>query len=289
MKIGAFSFNTEYTMRADRLARALEERGFESFWLPEHTHIPVPPDGIVKSPLGDELPVEYRHMSDPFAGLAAAAAVTSRLILGTSICLINQHHPIVLAKQVATLDRLCDGRLIFGIGAGWNVPEMANHGIEFADRWKQAIERLDALKALWTQEQPRFAGEFVRFGPLWCYPKPLQQPHPPIALGTLDTPFGRAQVAKHADGWLPLTFDVATAKRSIDDVRARMRALGRDDSKLSVSLFFLEDKEQTRDTLRASRDTGVERAILRLPIGEDSLVLAALDRYAELAAPLRNG
>ena len=281
MKVGVLSFNTEYTMRADRLARALEERGFESLWLPEHTHIPIPPDGIVRSPLGEELPVEYRHMSDPFAGLAAAAAVTSRLRLGTGICLINQHHPIVLAKQVATLDRLSDGRFIFGVGAGWNVDEMGNHGVGFADRWKQTAERLEALKVLWTQEQPRFAGEFVRFDPLWSYPKPVQRPYPPIVLGTLDTPFGRAQVARHADGWLPLTFDVGHAKRSIDDVRARMRALGRDDSKLAVSLFFLEDKEQTADTLRAARDLGVERAILRLPVAAESVVLARLDRYAE--------
>jgi len=287
VKVGVFSFNTEYTLRADRLARAAEERGFESLWLPEHTHIPAPADGMVETPLGGELPVEYRHMSDPFAGLAAAAAVTSKLILGTSICLINQHHPIVLAKQVATLDRLCDGRFIFGVGAGWNVVEMQNHGVEFADRWPQAIERLAALKALWTQEQPRFAGKFVRFDSLWSYPKPIQQPHPPIVLGTLDTPFGRAQVAKHADGWLPLTFDVRRAKQSIDDVRARMRALGRDDAKLAVSLFFLEDKEQNEDTLRAASDLGVERAILRLPIGADSLVLASLDRYAELAARVR--
>lgn len=280
MKVGVCSFNTEYTLRADRLARAAEERGFESLWLPEHTHIPAPPDGIVQMPLGGELPVEYRHMSDPFCALSAAAAVTSKLILGTSVCLINQHHPIVLAKQVATLDRLCDGRFIFGVGAGWNVVEMGNHGVEFADRWKQATERLDALKALWTQEQPRFAGKFVRFDPLWCYPKPLQQPHPPIVLGTLDTPFGRAQVAKHADGWLPLTFDVKRAKQSIDDVRTRMRALGRDDSKLAVSLFFLEDKEQSEDTLREARDLGVERVILRLPVADDSVVLARLDRYA---------
>ncbi len=286
MKIAVFSFNTEYTLRADRLARAAEERGFESLWLPEHTHIPAPPDGFVRSPAGDELPVEYRHMSDPFLGLAAAAAVTTKLALGTCICLINQHNPIGLAKQVATLDRLCDGRLIFGVGAGWNVVEMQNHGVAFADRWKQAAERLEALKAIWTQERASFSGKFVHFDPLWSYPKPVQQPHPPILLGTLDTPFGREQVAKHADGWLPLTFDVRKTKKSIDDVRARMRAHGRDDSKLAVSLFFLEDKQQPDDALRAARDLGVERAILRLPAHGDARVLAALDRYAELAARL---
>jgi probable F420-dependent oxidoreductase len=286
VKLGVMSFNTEYTLRADRLGRAAEERGYESIWLPEHTHIPIPPDGVVRSPLGEELPVEYRHMSDPFAGLAAAAAVTTRLRLGTCICLVNQHHPIVLAKQVATLDRLSDGRFIFGVGAGWNVPEMQDHGVEFADRWKQAVERVEALKAIWTQERASFAGRFVRFGPLWQYPKPVQQPHPPVVLGTLDTPFGREQVARHADGWLPLTFDVARTKKSIEDVRARMRKHGRDDSKLAVSMLFLEEKDQTDDNLRAARDLGVERAILRLPVQEDAVVLRHLDRHASAIPPL---
>jgi len=280
MKLGLMSFNTEYTMRADRLARAAEERGFESLWLPEHTHIPIPADGVVRSPLGEELPVEYRHMSDPFAGLSAAAAVTKRLTLGTCICLINQHHPIVLAKQVATLDHLSDGRFIFGVGAGWNVPEMQNHGVEFADRWQQAIERVEAVKAIWTQERASFSGNWVRFGPMWQYPKPVQKPHPPIVLGTLDTPFGREQVARHADGWLPLTFEVSRTKRSLDDVRARMRKHGRDDSKLAVSLLFLEEKDQTKDALAAARDLGVERAILRLPVEAEPKVLAFLDKHA---------
>jgi probable F420-dependent oxidoreductase len=286
MKLGVMSFNTEYTLRADRLARAAEERGFESLWLPEHTHIPIPPDGVVHSPLGEELPVEYRHMSDPFAGLSAAAAVTTRLRLGTCICLVNQHHPIVLAKQVSTLDLLSDGRFIFGVGAGWNVPEMQDHGVEFGDRWRQALERVEALKAIWTQERASFSGRFVRFGPMWQYPKPVQKPHPPIVLGTLDTPFGREQVARHADGWLPLTFEVSRTKRSIDDVRARMRKHGRDDTKLAVSLLFLEEKDQTEDALRAARDLGAERAILRLPVEADGRVLAFLDRQATWVARL---
>src|SRR5215510_9121574 len=284
MKLGVFSFNTEYTLRADRLAAAAEQRGFESFWVPEHTHIPVPADGVVRSPLGDVLPEEYKHMSDPFVSLAAAAAATRTIRLGTSICLINEHHPIVLAKEVATLDRLCDGRFIFGVGAGWNVGEMAHHGVRFEDRWRETAERIEALKVLWREEQPSFAGRFVRFDKLWLHPKPLQEPHPPIVLGTLDTPFGRQQVARLGDGWLPLTFELPRAKRSIEDVRARMRALGRDDTKLAISLFFLEDKEQPASVLRAARDLGVERAILRLPVATDAEVLGRLDRYAALVS-----
>jgi probable F420-dependent oxidoreductase len=282
MKLGVFGFNTEYTIRADRLARAVEERGLESLWLPEHTHIPAPPDGVVRMVDGRELPREYRHMSDPFLGLAAAAAVTTRIVLGTSICLVNQHHPISLAKRVATLDRLCGGRFVFGVGAGWNVAEMNNHGVAFEDRWRQLTERLDALKVLWRDERARFAGKFVRFDDVWLYPKPVQRPHPPILLGTLDTPFGRGLVAKHADAWLPIAFNLEATRASIADVRARMRALGRDDAKLAVSVLFLAEREQSEATLAATRELGAERAILRLPVSDEATVLRTLDRYAAM-------
>jgi probable F420-dependent oxidoreductase len=288
MQIGLFSFHTEYTMAPDQLAREAEARGFESLWLPEHTHIPVPEDGgdVVLDPTGGVLPVEYRHMSDPFVGLAAAAAVTK---LGTAICLINQHHPIVLAKQVSTLDRISRGRFLFGVGAGWNKVEMAHHGVDFDDRWPQVRERIEALRTLWREERPGFDGRFVKFAPSFQYPKPVQQPHPPIVLGTLDTPFGRAQVAKHGDGWLPLTFSVKRTKASIDDVKARMRALGRDPDALQVSMFMLEDRERTVDELRAARDTGVARAIVRLPVADDDAVLRRLDALAAVQRALANG
>ena len=251
MQLGVFTFNTEYTMRPDKLAVAAEERGFDSFWVPEHSHIPVPDDGsdTIVGPGGTGMPREYRHMSDPWVTLAAAAAVTKRIKLGTAITLVNEHHPINLAKAVATVDVLSNGRVIFGVGAGWNVREMADHGVKFEDRWPQLVERVGAIKALWTEERSSYYGKFVRFDPLWSYPKPIQRPHPPIALGTLDTPFGRSQVAKHGDAWLPLTFDVETTRASIDDVKTRMRALGRDPAKLDISLFFLDAKEQDRATL----------------------------------------
>lgn len=289
MHIGVFSFNTEYSMRADRLARAAEQRGFESLWVPEHTHIPVPgkdepADPVTGMPLAGNgmffLPEEYRHMSDPFTTLAAAAAVTERIRLGTCVCLINQYHPINLAKHVATLDRLSDGRFVFGIGAGWNVAEMGHHGVGFEQRWQQLRERLAALRTLWAKDRASFAGEYVHFAESWQYPKPLSPAGPPVVLGTLNTAFGRSQVARHADGWLPLTFDVDETARSVADVHARMRALGRDPDKLEVSLFFLADEMQSDDTLAKARDTGAARAIMRLPVGDDSVVLKALDAYA---------
>jgi probable F420-dependent oxidoreductase len=282
MHLGVFSFNTEYTMRADELARAVEERGLESLWLPEHTHIPAPPDGVVKMVDGRELPREYRHMSDPFLGLAAAAAVTKTLVLGTSICLVNQHHPISLAKRVATLDHLCGGRFVFGVGAGWNVAEMNNHGVAFDARWRQLTERLEALKTLWRDERARFAGEFVRFDDVWLYPKPVQRPHPPILLGTLDTPFGRGLVAKHADAWMPIALNLEATAQGIADVRERMKRAGRDETKLSISALFLAEREQSEATLAAAAKLGVSRAILRLPVAGESEVLRTLDRYAAM-------
>lgn len=288
MRIGLFSFHTEYTMAPDRLAIEAEARGFESLWLPEHTHIPVPEDGgdVVRDPTGGVLPVEYRHMSDPFVGLAAAAAVTERLLIGTAICLVNQHHPIVLAKQVSTLDRISHGRFIFGVGAGWNKVEMGHHGIRFEDRWAQVRERVDAMRTLWREPRPAYDGRFVQFAPSFQYPKPVQQPHPPIVLGTLDTPFGRAQVAKYGDGWLPLTFDVARTGASVDDVKARMRTLGRDPDALQVSLFMLEDRERPLAEFVRARATGAARAIVRLPVADDDAVLRRLDALAKIAITL---
>ena len=293
MQIGVFSFNTEYGMRADRLARAAEERGFESLWVPEHTHIPVPGPGYPHHPdtgmplAGNGefyLPEEYRHMSDPFTTLAAAAAVTTRLRLGTCVCLINQHHPINLAKHVATLDHLSDGRYIFGIGAGWYEPEMAHHGVALKTRWRELRERLTAVRTLWGNERARFEGEFVRFAESWQYPKPLAPQGPPVTLGTLDTPFGRSQVARYGDGWLPLTFEVEQTERSIADIHAQMRELGRDPDTLEVSLFFLADEVQSAATVARARDTGATRAILRLPVTGDAGVLKVLDEYARLVA-----
>jgi probable F420-dependent oxidoreductase len=288
MQLGVFSFNTEYTMRPDRLARAAEERGFDSLWVPEHTHIPVPKagepadpvTGMPLSPANFFLPEEYRHMSDPFTSLAAAAAATTTIKLGTCVCLINQHHPINLAKQIATLDRLSDGRFIFGIGAGWNVGEMGHHGVQFDTRWRELRERLQALRCLWSQDRASFAGEFVNFDDLWQYPKPVKESGPPVVLGTMDTAFGRRQVAHHGDGWLPLTFDIDETRRSIADIHAQMKALGRDPDALDVSLFFLEDEIQTAEAIAKARDTGAARAIMRLPVADETAVLKVLDGYA---------
>jgi probable F420-dependent oxidoreductase len=200
MKLGILMFATDYAIRPDELARACEERGFESVWFPEHTHIPA--SRRSPWPVGGELPRDYWHTYDLFVSLMAAAAATRTIKLGSGICLVIERDPIVLAKEVASVDQLSGGRLLFGIGGGWNAEEMAHHGTPFTRRWKILRERIEAVKLIWTQEAAEYHGEFVNFDPLWSYPKPLQQPHPPILLGTLSTQ-GLQRVVRYCDGWIP--------------------------------------------------------------------------------------
>ena len=181
MKIGATIFATDYCIALTELAPALEERGFESLFVPEHTHIPT----SRRSPWqgGAELPREYSHTLDPFVALSAAAAVTSTLRLGTGICLVTERDPIVTAKAVASLDLVSGGRFDFGIGAGWNAEEMEHHGTRFETRFRVMEDRVKAMQAIWAQDEASYEGEFTSFEPSWSWPKPVQKPHPPILLG----------------------------------------------------------------------------------------------------------
>ncbi|MFN0122662.1 MAG: TIGR03619 family F420-dependent LLM class oxidoreductase, partial [Blastocatellia bacterium] len=181
MDFGAQIFPTEYTIQPMELARELEARGFESVWFPEHTHIPA--NRRTPYPLGGDLPKEYWHSYDPFLALTAAAAVTEKLKLATGICLMIERDPITTAKEVATLDRISNGRAIFGIGGGWNAEEMENHGTNFKKRWRLLRERILAMKEIWTKDAAEYHGEYVNFDPIWSYPKPVQKPHPPILMG----------------------------------------------------------------------------------------------------------
>jgi probable F420-dependent oxidoreductase len=181
MKVGVYYFAVDYGIDIVELAAALEQRGFESLFVPEHTHIPV--NRKTPSPTGGELPPRYAHLHDPFVALSFTAAVTKKLRLGTGICLIPERDPIVTAKCVASLDQLSGGRFEFGIGGGWNVEEMENHGARYNTRFKLMCERVLAMKALWTQEEAEYHGDMVDFAKVWSWQKPAQQPHPPILLG----------------------------------------------------------------------------------------------------------
>jgi len=284
MKFGVISFNTEYTIRADELAKAAEERGLESVWFPEHTHIPA--SRRTPYPGGGPLPKEYIHMSDPFASIAAAAVVTKRILLGTGICLVAQHEPLALAKTVATVDRLSNGRFLFGIGAGWNEDEMENHGVPSKRRWRVTREHVEAMRQLWTQEEASYEGEFVKFERVWSYPKPVQKPHPPVILGTFGSPQGRQRVADFGDGWIPIElFHGDKLRADIADLRERLRKNGRDPQSVPISMFDIY--EISANDLARFRDMGVvERAISRCPTEDRATVLRWLDGYAEIARKL---
>jgi len=276
MNLGVFMFATDYAIRIDELARAAEDRGFESLFVPEHTHIPT--SRKTPWPGGAPLPEDYWHTHDPFVSLMAAAAATKRLKIGTGICLVIEHDTIVLAKQVASLDALSNGRFVFGIGAGWNREEMENHGTEYKTRFSKLREQVLAMKEIWTRDEPEFHGRYVRFDPMWSWPKPAQKPHPPVLLGG-GTPATRERVVDYCDGWLPIGTDQKTVLDGIADIRRRAEAKGRPPSSISFSVF---GSRPERQALEAYEAAGVERVLLRLPSANRDKTLPLLDQYAKL-------
>jgi probable F420-dependent oxidoreductase len=276
MHCGVTMFSTDYSMRVDDLARAAETRGFESLWLPEHTHIPV--SRRSPWPGGPNLPQEYWHTLDPFVALTAAAAVTTRLRLGTGICLLIERDPIVTAKAVASLDLLSNGRVLFGIGGGWNAEEMENHGTAFRTRWRVLRERVLAMKRIWTEDEPAFEGEYVRFEPIWSWPKPVQKPHPPVLLGG-HGPRAWARVVDYCEGWLPIGVRAGDLFAGITELRRLATEKGRDPGTISVSVYGAPGDA---DLLKRLRDAGVKRAVFALPPAGADKVMPLLDRYAAL-------
>lgn len=226
MHLGVAMFPTDYAIRPDDLARELQTRGFESLWVPEHTHIPA--SRRSPWPGGAALPREYWHTYDPFVALAMAAAATTSLKLATGICLVIERDPIITAKEVASLDHLSGGRFIFGIGGGWNAEEMEHHGTPFKARWRVLRERILAMKELWTKEEAEFHGEVVRVDKSWSWPKPAQKPHPPILMGG-DGPTTLDRVVEFCDGWMPIGARAGSALLGkIATLRERWAQAGRD-------------------------------------------------------------
>jgi probable F420-dependent oxidoreductase len=273
MKIGFFHFATDYSMPVVEVARALEERGYESLFLPEHTHIPV--SRRSPWPGGAELPRQYSHTLDPFVGLAAAAAATKNLRLGTGICLLTERDPIVTAKEVATLDLISNGRFEFGIGAGWNAEEMENHGTGFDTRFRVMVDRAKAMQAIWTQDEASYQGEFTAFEPMWQWPKPVQKPHPPMLLGG-ETKHTMRRVMEFCDGWFPRGRSFGDPAAEMKRLRSFAEEAGRDIKTVSTTLFGAEPDAAYLDKCKAA---GVTRALLALPPEGRDTLLPLIDKY----------
>jgi probable F420-dependent oxidoreductase len=279
MKYGVYQFSTDYAIRIDELARETEARGFESLFVPEHTHIPV--SRRSPWPGGPNLPKEYWHTLDPFVTLTAAAAVTTRLKVGTGICLVIERDPITLAKEVASLDHFSGGRVLFGIGGGWNAEEMEHHGTDFGSRWKVLRERISAMKEIWTKDEAEYHGKFVNFDKLWSFPKPVQKPHPPILMGG-SGPHARQRAADFDGHWMPIV-GRDPIDEGIADLRQRAEKAGRDPATVTVSLFGVRPDE---GKLAAWRDLGIHRVLFNLPAAGRDEVLPLLDKFAALAAKI---
>ena len=278
MKIGAAMFFTDYSMMPGELARALEERGFDSVWAPEHSHIPL--SRKTPFPGGGDLPKKYYDAMDPFVTLTAAAAATKTLKVGTGVCLVNQRDPIQTAKAVASLDLLSGGRFLFGIGNGWNQDEMENHGTVFTTRHKLVRERIEAMKALWTKSKAEYHGELVNFDPMMSWPKPVQKPHPPIIVGGA-FPYGARRALRYGDGWMPhrVRKTYADVSTLLPKFREMAKEAGRDLASVPVTIWGAKEDE---DLLKRDRDDGVERVIVSLDSAKADKILPELDRWAKL-------
>lgn len=276
MKFGLHIVPTAESIHPAALARAAEDHGFESLFFPEHTHMPI--GGRSAYPRGGEQPQEHAHGLDPFVALGVAAAVTTQLRLGTGICLVVQRDPIILAKQVASLDLLSGGRFLFGVGAGWNEEEMRNHGTEPATRFRLLRERLAAMKAIWIQDEAAYHGRFVRFAPIWSWPKPVQRPHPPILLAG-NGPRVLQRVVEYGDEWWPYSGAIDTLPARIAELQRLAAAAGR--GPIPVTIGYVRPEWGLIGRLEA---VGVTRCLFRLPSAGAETVLPAIARYAEFAA-----
>lgn len=279
MQLSVSMIPTDYSASPVDVARAAEERGFSALLFAEHTHIPT--SRATPYPGGGELPQQYVHSLDPFVALSMAAAATSTIRLGTGVCLVVERDPIILAKEVATLDRLSGGRFIFGIGAGWNREEMADHGTDPATRWTLLRERMEAIRAIWSADVAEYHGGLVDFGPLWSWPKPLQQPGPPVVFGGAGRRALEA-VLDYADEWAPIYGRPDDLGASIADLQRRAAERGR--SPIPVSVV---QAPPDPDRLAELESLGVSGAVLVLPSAGLDEVLSTLDDHARLVEQVR--
>jgi probable F420-dependent oxidoreductase len=273
MQIGVAMFCTDYAIPAVELARALEQRGFDSFWAPEHSHIPITRGSPF--PQGGTLPRKYFDVMDPFVSLTAAAVATTTLKIATGICIVPQRDPIQTAKTVASLDQVSKGRFIFGIGPGWNADEMANHGTEFRLRNKIMRERVAAMRAIWSDDTAQYSGDTVKFGPMQTWPKPIQRPYPPVFVGG-GVPFGARRALAYGDGWVPhaLRPEYRLLDR-LSEFRDMASAAGRS---IPITAFGAEHQP---DAWLEYKNAGIDRIVLSIDSLPTREAMAKLDGWAK--------
>lgn len=275
MKFGASMFFTDYSMAPAELAVALEERGFDIVWAPEHSHIPTARKSSFI--LGSELPKRYYDVMDPFVTLTAAAMATRTLKVGTGVCLVAQRDPIQTAKLVASIDQVSGGRFVFGVGNGWNEDEMANHGTAFATRHKRARENIEAMKEIWTRSEAEYHGEFVNFDPIMAWPKPVQKPYPPILVGGA-FPYSARRAIRYGDGWMPQVTERSPTPliELIPKFRQMCAEADRDPDKMDISIG---GQSPDADLAKRYRDAGVNRVSTSLPSEKADTILPILDAW----------
>jgi probable F420-dependent oxidoreductase len=275
MKFGIAVFPTDYAADPGTIARLVEERGFESLFFPEHTHIPV--SRRTPYPAGGELPPEYSHTLDPFVALTAAALATERLLVATGICLVIERDPITTAKEVASLDLVSGGRLLFGVGAGWNEEEMENHGTDPRRRFGLMGERIEAMKAIWTQDEAAYHGRYVDFDPIWSWPKPVQKPHPPILVGG-NGPKVLDRVLAYGDEWMPNRIsDVDAFLKRVTELRERAEAAGRGPIPITFS-----GPPSKPDLIARLAEAGIHRCTFYVPPAPAGEIEGHIDKRAAL-------
>ena len=280
MKYGLHLFATESSIQPGEFAREAESRGFESAWFSEHTHIPV---GYLEAGLGErKLPDYYWQTFDPFIATALAAAETKKIKLGSGVSLVLEHDPIALAKTVATVDQVSGGRFIFGVGPGWLEEEMANHGVQYATRYKRIAEYLVAMKAIWTEDEPEFEGNFLKFSKMKAFPKPVQVPHPPVIGGGGAGPRSLEMVAKYCDGWMPILGNPnwPEIKTGISKLQSGEVLPGENESTNEFSIFCWAPPDET--TTDDMQNQGVEKIIISLEAAARDAALKLMDKYAKL-------
>src|SRR6266567_1652881 len=282
MDFGVLMFMTDYSMPAAALAPAMEARGFESLWAPEHSHIPL--SRKTPFPGGGELPKPYYDAMDPFVSLSIAAGVTKTLKVATGVCLVIQRDTIQLAKTVASLDQVSGGRFLFGIGGGWNQDEMEDHGTVYATRFKKMREQIEAMKQIWTETKPEYHGEIVDFPPMMTWPKPLQKPNPPVIIGGM-FPHAARRAIRYGDGWIP--HSRRPQYEDVTDFLPQFRQMaaeaGRDVASVPVTVWGIPPD---LDRLRRYEEQGVARGVVQLAAEKADTILPILDRWAELIRQL---